>query len=66
MKSSIKTFKRYLKEERNKFYTLDLPRELSKEDVTYLMNELLNLTFKMRKEGDVRVILEPVPEMDEV
>lgn len=62
----IKTFKKFIKEEREMYYTLDLPKDLSKEEVTFLMNQLLNLIFKMKKEGDVRVTADPVPEVDEV
>ncbi len=56
----IKTFQRFLKEERDKYYTLDLPAKLSKDDVVYLMNELLVLVLKMKIEGNVRVTAEPV------
>lgn len=61
----IKTFQRFLKEDRDMYYTLELPKKLSKDDVTYLMNELLSLVFKMKKEGDVRLTLEPVFEDQE-
>ena len=65
MKTSIKTFKRYLKEERNKWYSLDLTSDMTKDDVIVRMNELLPYTFKMLKVGDVVIKLEPVPEMEE-
>lgn len=65
MKSSIKTFKRYLKEERNKWYSLDLTSDMTKDDVIVRMNELLPYTFKLLKQGDVVIKVEPVPEMEE-
>lgn len=65
MKSTIKTFKRYLKEERNKWYSLDLTSNMTKDDVIVRMNELLPYTFKLLKQGDVVIKVEPVPEMEE-
>ena len=65
MKTSIKTFKLYLKEERNKWYSLDLTSDMTKDDVIVRMNELLPYTFKLLKQGDVVIKVEPVPEMEE-
>ena len=65
MKTSIKTFKRYLKEERNKWYSLDLTSDMTKDDVIVRMNELLPYTFKLLKQGDVVIKVEPLPEMEE-
>jgi hypothetical protein len=65
MKTTIKTFKRYLKEERNKWYSLDLTSDMTKDDVILRMNELLPYTFKLLKQGDVVIKVEPVPEMEE-
>jgi hypothetical protein len=65
MKTTIKTFKRYLKEERNKWYSLDLTSDMTKDDVIVRMNELLPYTFKLLKQGDVVIKVEPVPEMEE-
>ena len=65
MKTSIKTFKRYLKEERNKWYSLDLTSDMTKDDVIVRMNELLPYTFKLLRQGDVVIKVEPVPEMEE-
>jgi hypothetical protein len=59
-KPQIKTFKRYLKEERETYYTLDLIPEMTREDLLYLFNELLPLTLKMLKEGKVLITVEPV------
>jgi len=64
-KSSIKTFKRFMKEEKEKFYTCDLFPDMSKEDVVYLFNELLPLTLKMLKNGQVLITVEPVLDGEE-
>ena len=64
-KPQIKSFRRFMKEEKEMYYTLDLPQDLNKEEVTFLMNQLLSLIFKMRKNTDVRVVAEPVLETDE-
>jgi len=66
MKSKpIKKFKRYLKEERETYYTLDLLPSMTKEDIVYLFNELLPLTLKMLKEGQVLITVEPVLDGEE-
>lgn len=65
MKISIKTFKRYLKEERNKWYSLDLSSDMNQDEVIMSFNELLPYTFKLLKQGDVVVKVEPGPEMEE-
>jgi len=59
-KPQIKTFKRYLKEEHETYYTLDLIPDMTREDVLYLFNELLPLTLKMLKEGKVLITVEPL------
>lgn len=64
-KSSIKTFKRFMKEEKDKFYTCDLLPDMNKEDVVYLFNELLLLTLKMLKNGQVLITVEPVLDGEE-
>jgi len=61
----IKTFRRFMKEEREKYYTLDLVPDMTKEDVVFLFNELLPLTFKMLKEGKVLITVEPILESTE-
>ena len=58
--STIKTFKRFIKEEKEKWYSLDLYSDMSKEDVVYYMNELVPLTLKMLKNSDVVISVEPV------
>ena len=64
-KSPIKTFKRFMKEEKEKFYTCDLFPEMTKDDVVYLFNELLPLTLKMLKSGQVLITVEPVLDGEE-
>lgn len=59
-KTTIKTFKRFIKEEQEKWYSLDLFSDMSKEDVVYYMNELVPLTLKMLKNSDVVISVEPV------
>ena len=61
----IKTFKRYLKEDREKYYTLQLVPDMSKQDVVYLFNELLLLTLKMLKNGEVSITVEPILDSEE-
>jgi len=61
----IKKFKRYLKEERETYYTLDLLPSMTREGIVYLFNELLPLTLKMTKEGRVLITVEPVLEGEE-
>ena len=48
-KSTIKTFKRFIKEEKEKYYTLDLYQDMTNEEVVYYSNQLLQLTLKMLK-----------------
>ena len=61
----IKSFRRFMKEEREKYYTLDLVPDMTKEDVVYLFNELLPLTLKMLKNGHVLITVEPVLDSEE-
>ena len=64
-KSTIKTFKRFIKEEKEKWYSLDLYSDMSDEDVIYYMNELVPLTLKMLKNTDVVISVEPVLDSEE-
>jgi hypothetical protein len=64
-KTTIKTFKRFMKEEKEKYYTLDLFPDMTKEDVVYLFNELLPLTLKMLKNSQVLITVEPVLDSEE-
>jgi hypothetical protein len=56
----IKSFRRFMKEEKEKYYTLDLYQDMTKEEVTYYSNQLFQLTLKMLKDSDVVVTVEPV------
>lgn len=64
-KSTIKTFKRFIKEEKEKYYTLDLYQDMTKDEVVYYSNQLLQLTLKMLKNTDVVVTVEPVLDSEE-
>jgi len=64
-KTTIKTFKRFIKEERETYYTLDLYKSMSKEEIIFYSNQLLQLTLKMLKNTDVIVSVEPVLESEE-
>jgi len=59
-KTTIKTFKRFIKEEKEKYYTLDLYQDMTREDIVYYMNEILPLTIKMLKNSDVLITVEPI------
>jgi hypothetical protein len=59
-KSTIKTFKRFIKEEKEKWYSLDLYSDMNKEEVIYYMNQLLPLTLKMLKNSNVVISVEPI------
>jgi len=61
----IKSFNRFMKEEKEKFYTCDLYPNMTREDVIYLFNELLPLTLKMLKNGQVLITVEPVLDGEE-
>lgn len=64
-KTNIKTFKRFIKEENEKWYSLDLYSDLNKDDVIYYMNELIPLTLKMLKNSDVVISVVPVLDSEE-
>jgi hypothetical protein len=64
-KTTIKTFKRFIKEENEKWYSLDLFSDMSKEDVVFYMNQLLPLTLKMLKNSNVVISVEPVLDSEE-
>ena len=61
----IKSFHRFMTEEKEKYYTCDLFPDMTKEDVIYLFNELLPLTLKMLKNGQVLITVEPVLDGEE-
>jgi hypothetical protein len=64
-KITIKTFKRFIKEEKEKWYSLDLFSDMTKEEVVFYMNQLLPLTLKMLKNSDVVISVEPVLDSEE-
>lgn len=64
-KTNIKTFKRFIKEEKEKWYSLDLYSDMTKEEVTYYMNQLLPITLKMLKNTDVVISVEPILDSEE-
>lgn len=64
-KTNIKTFKRFIKEENEKWYSLDLYSDMNKDDVIYYMNELIPLTLKMLKNSDVVISVVPVLDSEE-
>ena len=66
MKTTIKTFKRFIKEDKENWYSLNLYTDMSKEDVIYYMNQLLPLTMKMLKNSDVTISVEPTLDNDEL
>ncbi|QWD13097.1 hypothetical protein G6703_02170 [Polynucleobacter paneuropaeus] len=63
--NKIKSFRRFMKEEKEKYYTCDLNPDMSKDDVIYLFNELIPLTLKMLKNGQVLITVEPVLDGEE-
>ncbi|QWE06389.1 hypothetical protein [Polynucleobacter sp. JS-JIR-5-A7] len=63
--NKIKSFRRFMKEEKEKYYTCDLNPDMSKDDVIYLFNELIPLTMKMLKNGQVLITVEPVLDGEE-
>lgn len=63
--STIKTFKRFIKEEKEKWYSLDLYSDMTKEEVIYLMNQLFPIMYKMLKNTDITVQVLPVLDSEE-
>ena len=56
-------FKTFLKEQESdeKYYTLNLYDDMTKEEIIYYMNQLLSLTLKLVKSNrDVLVTVEPI------
>jgi hypothetical protein len=64
-KTKIKTFKRFIKEEQEKWYSLDLYSDMTKEEVIYLMNQLFPLMYKMLKNTNVTVSVVPMIDSEE-
>ena len=63
--ASIKTFKRFMREEKEMFYTSDLFPEMTRDDVIHKFNQLLPLTLKMLKNGQVLITVEPALDGEE-
>jgi len=64
-KPQIKTFKRFIKEDAEKWYSLDLYSEMDQESILFNMNLLLPIIIKMLKNSDVTITVEPVLESKE-
>jgi hypothetical protein len=64
-KTTLKTFKRFIKEEQEKYYTIDFMKNTPKEEVIFYMNQLLPLMMKMIKNTDITVTVEPILDGEE-
>lgn len=64
-KPQIKTFKRFIKEEQEKWYSLDLYSDMQKPEVVFLMNQLFPLMYKMLKNTNVTVSVVPMIDSEE-
>ena len=65
IKPQIKTFKRFIKEETEKWYSLDLYSDMTKPDVVFMMNQLFPLMYKMLKNTNVTVSVVPMIDSEE-
>ena len=65
-RTKIKTFKQFMKEEQEKYYTLDLYSDMTKEDVIFYINELLPYILKMLKNSNVVIGVAPNLDSKEV
>ena len=61
---TLKTFRRFMKEDSETYYTLDFESDMTKTDVSYLVLQTVPLVMKMLKNGDARFVIEPV--LDEI
>ena len=61
---ALKTFRRFMKEDSETYYTLDFESGMTKADVNYLVLQTIPYVMKMLKNGDARFVIEPV--LDEV
>jgi hypothetical protein len=64
-KSNIKTFKRFVTESNDKWYSLDLTTDMTKEQVAISIAELTPYAIKILRESDAVIKLEPVFSDDE-
>lgn len=61
---TLKTFRRFMKEDSETYYTLDFESGMTKADVNYLVLQTIPYVMKMLKNGDARFVIEPV--LDEI
>ena len=61
----IKSFKRYLKENQDRYYTMDLSSDMTVDDVQVSMGKLLPLVMRMLKTDSVHITIEPSIESEE-
>jgi hypothetical protein len=59
-KLQIKTFKRFMKEEKETWYSLDLFSDMSKDEVIVRINELIPYIFKMLKNSNATIQVLPI------
>jgi len=64
-KSNIKTFKRFVTESNDKWYSLDLTTDMTNEQVALSIAELTPYAIKILRESDAVIKLEPVFSDDE-
>ena len=64
-KLQIKTFKRFMKEEKETWYSLDLFSDMSKDEVIVRMNELIPYIFKMLKNSNATIQVLPILDSEE-
>lgn len=56
---NIKTFKRFIKEANDKWYSLDLTTDMTNEEVAFAIAELTPYAVKILKTNDAYITLEP-------
>jgi hypothetical protein len=64
-KMTLKTFKKFIKEEQEKWYSLDLFSDMSKDEIIVQINELLPYIYKILKNGDVTIQVLPILDSEE-
>lgn len=64
-KLQIKTFKRFMKEEKETWYSLDLFSDMSKDEVIVRINELIPYIFKMLKNSNATIQVLPILDSEE-
>ena len=63
---TLKTFRRFMKEDSETYYTLDFESGMTKADVNYAVMQTVPLLMKMLKNGDARFVIEPVLDENEL